>query len=75
MTPNDLRAWQKAMGYTYETAADALGLSRSAYADLLTGISRTTKQPKDVDRRTALACSAIAAGLSEWSPNRGPSGT
>ena len=66
MTPEDLRAWQAHMGYTYDSAAKALGISRSAYADLLAGVSRTTGKPRDVDRRTALACSALAAGLDEW---------
>lgn len=66
MTPDDLRAWQAAMGYTYDTAAKALGVNRSTYADLISGISRTTGKPKDVDRRTALACAALAAGLHEW---------
>ena len=63
VTPDDLRAWQAAQGYTYETAAKALGVSRSAYADWLAGQSRTTGKPKPIDRRTALACAAIAAGL------------
>lgn len=59
MTPDDLRAWQRQMGYTYETAAQALGMSRSAYADMLAGGSR-------IDRRTALACAAVSAGLQPW---------
>ena len=67
MTPDDLRAWQAAMGYTYDTAAAALGVSRSTYADWLAGQSRTTGKPITIDRRTALACAAIAAGLGEWS--------
>jgi transcriptional regulator with XRE-family HTH domain len=44
------------MGYTYETAAEALGMSRSGYAKLIAGISK-------IDRRTALACAAILAGV------------
>lgn len=67
MTPDDLRAWQAQMGYTYDTAAQALGVSRSTYADWLAGTSRTTGKPITIDRRTALACSAIVAGLSVWS--------
>lgn len=59
MTPDDLRAWQKEMGYTYDTAADALGMSRSGYANLVLGKS-------GIDLRTALACAALAAGLDEW---------
>ena len=66
MTADDLRAWQVAMGFTYDTAAQALGVNRSTYADLLSGVSRATGKPKNVDRRTALACAAIAAGLGEW---------
>lgn len=64
MTPADLRSWQAAMGYTYDTAAAALGISRSTYADLVSGTSRTTGKPiEQLDRRTALACAALAAGL------------
>lgn len=68
MTPSDLRAWQAHMGLTYDTAAAALGINRSTYADLVSGISRSTGQPKDIDRRTALACAALAAYLDEWKP-------
>ena len=66
MTPDDLRAWQASLGYTYDTAAQALGVNRSTYADWVAGQSRTTGRPITIDRRTALACAAIAAGLGEW---------
>lgn len=66
MTPADLRAWQAHMGFTYDTAAAALGINRSTYANLLAGVDRHTGQPKQIDRRTALACAALAAGLNEW---------
>lgn len=56
MTPSDLRDWQAHLGYTYETAAEALGMSRSGFAKLLAG-------DHPIDKRTALACAAIAAGL------------
>lgn len=69
MTPADLRAWQAHMGYTYDTAAEALGISRSAYADLVAGVARATGLPRAVDRRTALACAALAVGLGEWTPS------
>lgn len=58
MTADDLRVWQASMGLTYDTAAEALGISRRTYADLL-------NRP-ELDRRTALACSALAAGLKPW---------
>jgi hypothetical protein len=59
MTSDDLRAWQLHMGYIYDTAAAALGMSRRAYAGLVNGHT-------SIDRRTALACAALAAGLGEW---------
>ena len=59
MTPEQLRAWQKTMGYTYETAAMALGMSRSGYAKLVRGKAK-------IDRRTGLACSAIHRRLEPW---------
>ena len=59
MQPAALRAWQAHMGYTYEAAAQALGISRSGFAKLLAG-------DHPIDKRTALACAAIAAGIKEW---------
>ena len=56
MTPDDLRAWQAERGYIYDTAAIALGVSRSTWAAWLAGIT-------PIDRRTALACAALTAGL------------
>lgn len=61
MTPADLRAWQQAMGYSLTTGAEALGINRATFARLL-----ASEAP--IDRRTALACSALAAGLGEWVP-------
>ena len=58
MTSDDLRAWQAHMGYTYDTAAEALGLGRSTYARLLAG--------QVIEQQTALACAALAAGLQPW---------
>lgn len=66
MTPDDLRAWQASMGYTYDTAAQALGVSRAAYADWIAGRSRTTGKPIQISRLVALACAALAAGLNPW---------
>lgn len=60
MTPSDLRAWQAQMGYTYESAAEALGISRGGYAKQVGGVV-------PIDRRTDLACAAIAHGIKPWS--------
>lgn len=71
MTPTDLRAWQAAMGYAQPQAAEALGMSRSGFCDLIAGQRRTTGALiEQIDRRTALACAALAAGLSEWAPEK-----
>lgn len=68
MTPTSLRAWQSAMGYTQDRAAEALGMSPSGYKDLVLGVRRASGKPvEQLDRRTALACAALAAGLGEWS--------
>ena len=66
MTTDDFRAWHQAMGYTYDSGAAALGVSRGTYADYLAGTSRTTGKPVAIKRTVALACSALAAGMGEW---------
>ena len=70
MTPADLRAWQARMGYTYDTAAQALGVSRSTYAEWVAGKSRTTGKPVTPSRTVALACAALAAGLEPYQQGR-----
>lgn len=66
MTSEDLRAWQARMKFTYDSAAEALGVGRSAYADWIAGRSRTTGKPIQIDKKTALVCAALAAGLGPW---------
>lgn len=57
-----LRGWQKRMGFTYETAAEALGMSRSGYGSIVQGES-------PIDRKTSLACLAIEMGFSPFTSN------
>ncbi|MBC3931963.1 helix-turn-helix domain-containing protein [Undibacterium curvum] len=71
MTPDNLRAWQSQMGYTQAGAAEALGVSLATYKDWLTGKSRTTGRPVTIDRRTALACAALVAGIPPFACNGG----
>lgn len=59
MTPDDLRAWQLHIGLAQRAAADALGITHATYSAMVLGKSR-------IDRRTALACAALAAGLNAW---------
>lgn len=66
MTPQDLRAWQAHMGYTYDSAAKALGVSRAAYGDWIAGRSRTTRNAITLPPMLGLACAALASGLGAW---------
>ena len=59
LTADELRRWQRIMNMSYETAAQALGMSRSGYAKLVLGKVK-------IDRRTALACQALVCGLGPW---------
>lgn len=65
--PEALRAWQKRMGYTYDDAAAALGMSRSGYSALI-----AKSNPVFIDLRTALACAAIELGVEPLSGRLAP---
>lgn len=56
------------MGYTQRQAAGALGVSLPTYQQFRRGARFRDGTPIEIDRRTALACSALAAGLEEWQP-------
>jgi transcriptional regulator with XRE-family HTH domain len=66
MTPADLAAWRAKMGYTQRAAAAALGVSLPTYQRMERGADFATGKAQVIDRRTALACAAIADGLDEW---------
>lgn len=67
MTPADLAAWRAHMAYSQRAAAAALGVTLATYKRLERGAEWADGAPVAIDRRTALACAAIAAGLAEWS--------
>ncbi len=67
MTPADLSAWREHMAYSQRAAAAALGVTLATYQRLERGAEWADGAPVAIDRRTALACAAIAAGLAEWS--------
>lgn len=50
-----LKAWQERHGFTYDTAAAALGMGRTTYYDYL-------KKP-ELPKWLILACKAIDAGI------------
>lgn len=59
MIAADLRHWQSEMGFTYDTAAEALGVSRRTYAAWVLGESK-------IPGTVPLACAALAKGLKRW---------
>lgn len=69
MTPGDFKAWMASQNLAKPGAARALGVAEATVADWMRGTSRTSGKPVAPDRRTALACAALAAGLEEWKPN------
>lgn len=56
MNNDDLWAWQQRHGYTYDSAAAALGMARSTYHTYL-------QREGNLPRWLMLACRAIDAGL------------
>lgn len=59
LSPAQLKAWRAALGFTQQRAAEALGMTRRGYQHLEAGSHR-------IDRRTALACTALARGLTPY---------
>lgn len=68
MIPADLAAWRAQLGYTQRAAAAALGITLPTYQRLERGAEWADGAAVTIDRRTALACAALAAGLGEWAP-------
>lgn len=68
MTNGEIKQWRLAMGYTQQQAAEALGMALNNYQALERGVSWKTNKPLAIDRRTELACAALAAGITGWTP-------
>lgn len=66
MTPQDLKAWRDAMGFTSQRmAAEALGVNVATIENMERGVRRDGK-PSPIDLRTALACAALFHRLNPW---------
>lgn len=63
MTNLELKAWRDLMKLTQRGAAEALGMTQSAYSAMERGRSYSTGKPVVIDRRTELACVALLSGL------------
>ena len=59
MTPSDLIAWERRLGFTQRQAAAALGIAPKTYQEMRRGEAFDTGLARPIDRRTALACLAI----------------
>ncbi|AMC34742.1 hypothetical protein [Janthinobacterium sp. B9-8] len=64
MTHEQFKLWRTAtMSYTQQQAADALGVSLPTLQSLERGATFKDNRPLEIDKRTALACAALAEGL------------
>lgn len=63
MTRDDFQAWHKRRGYTYDSGAEALDVSRATYGNYLSGITASTGKPMVYSHMLALACAALEAGV------------
>lgn len=63
MTNDQLHTWRTDMRLTQQAAADALGVTLATYQQWERGASFATGKPVSPDRRTALACAALRAGI------------
>ena len=68
MTSDEIKQWRQQMGYTQRQAAEALGIALNNYQALERGMSWGKNTPLAIDRRTELACAALAAGITKWLP-------
>lgn len=63
MTGTDLAAWRASLRLSQRAAAAELGVTLATYQAMERGRSWGTGRPVPIDRRTALACAAVRAGL------------
>ncbi len=64
MTHEQLKLWRvETMRYTQQQAADAMGVRLTAYQEWERGARFRDNRPVEIDRRTSLACAALAAGI------------
>lgn len=63
MTRDELAAWRASMTLTQRAAAEALGITLATYQRMERGREWGKPDPVTIDRRTALACAALRAGI------------
>lgn len=63
MTPDDFKAWRRAMGFSQQAAADELGISKGSVELYETGKRRDDGRPVAIPKAVELACAALYRGL------------
>ncbi|QOG08250.1 helix-turn-helix transcriptional regulator [Aureimonas sp. OT7] len=71
MTPADFKIWRERCGLSRRRAAQALGLSLPSIYNYELGIRRESGKPVRIPHTVALACNALAHGLSAWDETQG----
>lgn len=64
----DLRKWMLRMGFSYDRAAEMLGIHRSTFGTMLNGTSRETGRQLPLPRSIQLAAMAIELGIDQKLP-------
>lgn len=59
----DIATWRASLKLSQRAAAAALGVTLATYQAMERGRAWGSEKPLLIDRRTALACAAIRAGL------------
>lgn len=60
MSPEEFKEWRKALGFTQQEAADALGISRGAVENYERGHRREDRRPVEVPLSVAYSCDYVA---------------
>lgn len=58
-----LKDWRSRLALSQRAAAQALGVTLQTYQDLERGITLATGKPRELDKRTRLACAALEQGI------------
>lgn len=63
MTNEDIKVWRTTLGWSQREASRQLGCTLQTFQNLESGKNHITGKQSRIDRRTELACMALAAGI------------
>jgi transcriptional regulator with XRE-family HTH domain len=64
MSPDDFKIWRKAIDFSKDEAAEALGVSKATIEEYDAG---NRFDDEEIPKAVALACTALYYRLSQWS--------